>query len=83
LNKVLKDKAFKEVYGELMDEKLKTPPKGFDKEFEYIDLLKYKHYAVRHDVDNAFWFSADVVEQSLEKFRPLYQLNSVINRYIS
>ena len=82
LYNLLNDPAFKSVYGHLMDEKLKTPPKGFDKDFEYIDLLKYKHYAVGHDVDNDYWFTNDVVEQTIEMFRPLYRLNGVINGYI-
>ncbi len=84
LFQLLNDPEFKTVYGHLMEEdKLKSPPKGFDKDFEYIDLLKYKHYAVGHNVDNEFWFSGDVVQQTIEVFRPLYRLNTVINRYIS
>lgn len=79
---VLQDNEFIKTYGGLMDEKLKTPPKGFDKTFEHIDLLKYKHYAVGHNVDNSFWFTDGVVEQTIEMFRPLDRLNGVVNRYI-
>lgn len=84
LFQLLNDPEFKAVYGHLMeDDKLKTPPKGFDKDFEYIDLLKYKHYAVGHEVENSYWFSDNVVEQTIETFRPLYALNTLVNGYIS
>ncbi|HAQ37382.1 MAG TPA: TIGR02453 family protein [Saprospirales bacterium] len=80
---VLHDQEFIETYGSLMDEKLKTPPKGFDKSYEHIDLLKYKHYAVGHNVDNSFWFKENIVELTMEKFGPLYQLNTIVNQYIA
>lgn len=83
LNRLLNVPSFKDIYGQLMDERLKTPPKGFDKDFEFIDLLKYKHYAVGHEVDNSYWFSDNVVEQTIETFRPLYALNTLVNGYIS
>jgi uncharacterized protein (TIGR02453 family) len=42
LRKILKSKAFKSNFGELLGEQLKTSPKGYDKEHPDIDLLRYK-----------------------------------------
>jgi uncharacterized protein (TIGR02453 family) len=42
LRKILKSKKFKDTFGELLGEQLKSAPKGFDKEHPAIDLLRYK-----------------------------------------
>lgn len=44
--KVLNSKAFKNTFGELSGEQLKTAPKGFDKEHPAIDLLRYKQFLI-------------------------------------
>ncbi|TRO64003.1 DUF2461 domain-containing protein [Christiangramia sabulilitoris] len=48
--KILNKKSFKETFGGLMDEeKLKTSPKGYDKDHKYIDVLRNKSFAVMHE----------------------------------
>ncbi|MCQ2976036.1 MAG: DUF2461 domain-containing protein [Bacteroidales bacterium] len=42
--KILEDKDFKDNF-QLMDDQLKTAPKGYPKDFEYINLIKYKSFA--------------------------------------
>lgn len=49
LRSIIKSKSFKSTFGELLGEKLKTAPKGFEKDHPDIDLLRYKHYIIRHD----------------------------------
>jgi len=44
LRKILKSKKFKDNFGELAGEKLKTCPKGYDKENPAIDLLRHKQF---------------------------------------
>ena len=44
LRKILKSKKFKDTFGELEGEKLKTCPKGFDKEDPAVDLLRHKQF---------------------------------------
>lgn len=46
---ILDSDEFKEVFGVLHGEKLKTAPKGFDKDLSSIDLLRYKQYILKHD----------------------------------
>jgi uncharacterized protein (TIGR02453 family) len=53
LLKILNDKEFKEMFGELDGEKLKSAPKGYPKDHPYIELLKYKGMGVvRYLSDN-------------------------------
>ena len=74
---------FRKYFGGMFGEKLKTAPKGFPKEFPDIDLLKNKHYAVTHRVEDGFWFSDTLVEDVAEMFGALYVLNRFLNNAIS
>lgn len=50
IRKVLSDKKFKNYYGEPEQEnKLKTTPKGYDKDHKDIELLKLTSFIVWHD----------------------------------
>ncbi|MCB0410019.1 MAG: DUF2461 domain-containing protein, partial [Flavobacteriales bacterium] len=46
LRKIINSKSFKETFGELQGDQLKTAPKGFDKDHEAIDLLRYKQFLI-------------------------------------
>ena len=74
---------FRKYFGGMFGEKLKTAPKGFPKDFADIDLLKNKHYAVTHRVEDGFWFSDTLVEKVTEIFSVLYVLNRFLNNAIS
>jgi uncharacterized protein (TIGR02453 family) len=51
LEKILKAKPFSTFFKGLSDEdKLKTVPKGFDKEHKYIELLKNKSFVAYHQI---------------------------------
>ena len=44
MRKIVSNKKFKSVWGDLTGDELKTAPKGFDKEHENIDLIRKKIY---------------------------------------
>lgn len=46
LRKIITSKSFINNFGELKGDQLKTAPKGFDKEHEAIDLLRYKQFII-------------------------------------
>ena len=53
LLKVLKSAAFKKYFKGLDEEdKLKNPPKGFDKEHPHVELLKNKHFIVSYKLSD-------------------------------
>ncbi len=80
---VIEGGEFRKFFGGMFGEKLKTAPKGFPKDFPDIDMLKNKHYAVTHKVDDGFWFSDTLVEDVTEIFSVLYVLNRFLNNAIS
>lgn len=52
LRKIINNKEFKDVYGKLEGDELKTAPRGFDKEHPAVDLLRMKQYiAVKRFTD--------------------------------
>ena len=44
--KILKNKTFKETFGILKGEQIKTTPRGFDPESPAIDLLRYRQFTL-------------------------------------
>ncbi|MEQ6118558.1 DUF2461 domain-containing protein [Reichenbachiella sp. MALMAid0571] len=48
LRAVLEEKKFKDAFGTLQGEKVKTSPKGFSIEDSAIDLLRHKQFIVTH-----------------------------------
>jgi uncharacterized protein (TIGR02453 family) len=44
MRKIINDKIFKSVWGDLVGDELKTAPRDFDKDHKAIDLIKKKQY---------------------------------------
>lgn len=49
--KIIGDKDFKNFFGELHGEKLKTAPKGFPADHPALEFLKFKSFTVSHALD--------------------------------
>ena len=82
--KILANQDLKKHYKELLDEdKLKMAPKGFPKDFEDIDLLKYKHYIVSKRVDDSLVSSEKFDQEIIESFKALYPFNAFLNEGIN
>ena len=79
LTKIINDSNFKNHFGELKGEGLKTAPKGFDKEHPYVDLLRKKQfYAMKpftdEEVTNPEFL--DNVVDTLKAIRPFFDYMS-------
>jgi uncharacterized protein (TIGR02453 family) len=73
------NESFRKVYPELYDDKLKTAPKGFPKDFPDIDLLKYKSFAFGSEIDDTVVSSDAYVEKILSSMKELYPVNRFLN----
>ena len=58
---------------------LKTPPKGFPGDFEYIGLLRYRSYTVWRDFDDKLILGDRLTEETLKIFGLLVPFNRFIN----
>lgn len=67
---------FKSFY---QDDKLKTAPKGFPKDFPDIELLKLKHYMVEYKLDQSFLTQNDLVSNVADIFKAAHPLNVFLN----
>lgn len=79
---VLEEDDFQNYFPEIMGEKLKTAPKGFDKEFADIDLLRYKSYAFGCSMTDEQMLSPELVDKTVDIFRQLSFMNRFLNEAI-
>lgn len=80
LNEIRTEKAFAANFNSFYEEdKLKTVPKGFPKDFEEPELLKLKHYMVEHKLDDSILKSTDFVDKVVELCKAGYPLNRFLN----
>jgi uncharacterized protein (DUF2461 family) len=63
----------------MYDDRLKTPPKGFPKDYEHIDLLKYKSYIVSRSYELDLVRSDQLLETVTNDFRQMHPLIRFIN----
>ena len=79
--RVLSDKTFKKTFGELRGEQVKSAPRGYDKDHEAIDLLRYKQFIIRHRFTDEEVLSKDFVRKAndiFKKMRPFFDHMSEI-----
>ncbi|MFN8598000.1 MAG: DUF2461 domain-containing protein [Anaerolineae bacterium] len=82
LRKILNGKTFLKVFGNLMEDgagKLKTAPKGYDRNHPDLDLLQFKQWAVMHPLTDAEMLATDLMKRTLETFKVLKPLNDWLN----
>jgi len=73
---VIKNKSFKKRFGEVKGDRLKRPPRGFDKDLPLIEDMKLKSFFVMQQVDESFSLDAkfiNEVERAFKATAPLMQ----------
>jgi len=79
--KVFNGAAFKKTFKSIDGEKLKTAPKGFDKEHLAIDLLRHKSFICSHQITDKELLDAKgakTVSNIFKKMRPFFDLFSEV-----
>jgi uncharacterized protein (TIGR02453 family) len=83
LREVIEGEVFKETFGELMGEKVKTAPKGYAKDHPSIDLLRHKSmYAFRSFSDEEV-HADDFLEKALAVFLAIRPFFDVMTEYLT
>jgi uncharacterized protein (TIGR02453 family) len=73
LLKIMRASSFKKYFKGLDEEdKLKTVPKGYDKDHPQIELLKNKHFLVSHQLSDRVLLSKDAEKIILEGFKAMF-----------
>jgi uncharacterized protein (DUF2461 family) len=63
----------------MMDDKLKTAPKGFSPDHEFIDLLRYKSFAFSSRISQSEILADTYIEQLVHSFKILHPVNRFLN----
>lgn len=69
--KVINEKKFKKVWGDLQGEEVKTAPKGFDKAHQNIDLIKRKQFIFVRNFTDQEVLSNNFIEEIDDSFRAI------------
>ncbi len=81
LRNVLKEKKFRDYFGKLEGEVVKTAPKGFSKDDPDIDLLKHKSFVLTHYFIDEEAYQKDFVKKisaGFQNMRPFLNYMSEI-----
>ena len=81
LLKILDNKEFRTVFGEIEGEKLKGAPKGFLKENKYIELLRMKSYLASTIVSDKDVLNTDFFDYTIRVCKVIKPLNDFLNDY--
>jgi len=77
--KIIQSKSFKEHFKEIWGEKLKTTPKGFDKEDPMMSYLQFKDFVIKNEVPDKTVLNKDFQNYCLDIFREMKPFNDFIN----
>ncbi|MCU0443792.1 MAG: DUF2461 domain-containing protein [Microscillaceae bacterium] len=79
-HQIIDSSSFKDFFGELWGEKVKTVPKGYDKDHPDIEILKLKSFTAFHQLSDAQVKAPDFFNHTLETFKIMKPLNDFLNR---
>lgn len=80
---VLKSKTFKNTFGKLLGEQLKTAPRGFEKDDPNIDLLRYKSFYVFKSFSDQEVLAPDFEEKVIEVYKSIQPFFQVMTDYLT
>ncbi|NOR74551.1 MAG: TIGR02453 family protein [Draconibacterium sp.] len=72
---IINEDSFKNTFHEMYDHQLKIAPKGFPKDHEFIDLLRYKSFAFTSRIQNKIIEGDNFIEHTVHTFRELHKAN--------
>lgn len=75
---IINDVDFKRVFPEMYDHQLKTAPKGFPKDHEFIKLLRYKSFVFSNSIDNKNIRGDNFIKQTINSFKQLNKVNNFL-----
>ncbi|MEI6677558.1 MAG: DUF2461 domain-containing protein [Mariniphaga sp.] len=79
---IIGNEEFKLTFTLDYSDKLKTAPKGYPKDWEYLDLIKNRSYAVGHKVTEEELLAPDFIAKAIACFKILHPLNRYLNKSI-
>ena len=72
LRKILNAKKFKDTFGTLQGDQVKSAPKGFSKDHPDIDLLRFKQLYVHREISNEVVMSEDFIKEIIKTYKAIH-----------
>lgn len=82
LKQILSAPEIKGAFGAMQGEKLKTSPKGFEKDHPYIEYLRYKSFVLSRSISDKEIHSGAYVALALEAYEKMRPLQAFLARAI-
>ncbi len=85
LVKIINKKSFKNTFGSLyaQDDMLKSAPKGYSKDHEHIDLLRYRTFAVTYDLKKEDILKDDFVDKIIEIYKEMLPFRRYLRQAVT
>ena len=79
---IIQSKEIRELFGEISGEKLKSPPRGFSKDFPDVELLKYKSYGLIREKSDREMMNPDILKEIITCYKASQKLIHFLNEAI-
>ena len=79
LKAILGNPGFKNTFGEMRGERLKTKPREYSLDHPHIELLKYKSFLAMHPIEDELAQSQHFLEHAIHVFSVLKPFNDFLN----
>ena len=79
---IINQKQFKSVFPKIYGDQLKSAPRGFRKDFDKLELIRFKSYDFFHFVTDEALVSEAFFDKSLQAFKLLLPLNNYFNKIV-
>lgn len=83
LRQVMDDASFSKYFGGLQGGRVKSAPKGFSKDAENIDLIRYKSFYFHHYFTDQELLDSNFVEKVSEGFKQLRPYFDVMSEWLN
>ncbi|XGV99102.1 MAG: DUF2461 domain-containing protein [Leptolyngbya sp. BL-A-14] len=80
---ILNHKTFKQLFGELSGEKLKTAPQGYTRDHPDIELLRFKQVIATHPLTDEAVLANNFPDRIMETFTGLKPLLDYLNDHVA
>lgn len=82
LERIVNDEEFKKLFKGIEGEKLKTSPRDYESDHQFIEYLKLKSYTVSHPISDKAVESGAFVTFALDGFRRMKPFNDFLRQAI-
>jgi uncharacterized protein (TIGR02453 family) len=81
LIKIINGKEFRDYFGQIDGEKLKTPPRGYSADNPNIELLKFKSYLAMCEVNDKLVLSPEYFDYVVNVLKAMKPFNDFLSEY--